>query len=973
MRKITYLLSLFLLMVGTAMAETIKQPSTVLLTVSGLNDATADVHLAIKCISGTNSYWFCGNKSVNSTTDQEIVWVWEPTGDGTTHYLKKYAPTTEQGDGYLQTTYGFGAQATAQKFVAVAATLPDASDSPVAGTNTDAGYVVRFAKEDNSSWINVQQPTGTPLYNTGTGLFTMYNVYEIKDVVASGAVTDLDFLSSRVAYTLVTGRSQLTVNNDGTELKTANDVNLTFDSANSRFHFAILKDPKGQSFLYSISAGKFVGKTGSLSDSPSDPLLFKTGKFEGTFVLYFDNSHFINMGGSNQLTIDGWGPGGTTSGGSADIGNSYTITAVDAFDLSAELLAKLNSVDVTFRYMVGTSLYLETTKSLYVGTVLAAANFTDVANDYVTVDSWDVTDAITENGTTVTVTCSAQELPFVVSESYDNATWYLVDMHSNDSGTADVNNGSKNYVWTATTDASAITSAEVTLPKYDTKQSVAFDDNMLWCFVGNIVDGFKIYNKAAGAEYALAKPETGNTAVKLAAVADATSFRIYNSGQITGATCFRNVNDTHYINTQAVSGSKVLRGWTNNDGGSSCRFFAPDYYLLRYAADVAAGPVNALGAAQYFNTEGKFDAFNAVVDAANANHFDATATANLAAFLTDYASDEANATANNATVADGGYYRLMNAANKTYLTSGLDGTANALYAGLAAADAPATAGTIVKVVADGTNYKLYVQGLEVGTARQGAGVNLTEGGVFTISNMGSKFTLKDTSEGSTDFSYLHYQAHGDRVVGWEDVDASKWYMIPATSVALNLNRVDEKTYATTYLPFDVTLPADGSVKAYIMTAAADGVATVAEVADVPAGQGVILEGQTGDVAAATLTIAAATADCTGNLLKGTNPRFNIEETAKADYYILGNGTNGVGFYHPNSTTLKENRAFLRAANVTGQGVNGFRLDFGGQTTAISGVEAATEGSAAVYDLSGRRVVRPAKGIYVKNGKKVYVK
>ena len=97
MRKFTFLFALFLMMVGTAMADVIKSPSTTLLTTTELNAATTDVVLAIKCISKTNSYWFCGNKSVNSTTDQEIIWVWEPTGDGTTHYLKKYAPTSEQG------------------------------------------------------------------------------------------------------------------------------------------------------------------------------------------------------------------------------------------------------------------------------------------------------------------------------------------------------------------------------------------------------------------------------------------------------------------------------------------------------------------------------------------------------------------------------------------------------------------------------------------------------------------------------------------------------------------------------------------------------------------------------------------------------------------------------------------------------------------------------------------------------------
>ena len=218
-----------------------------------------------------------------------------------------------------------------------------------------------------------------------------------------------------------------------------------------------------------------------------------------------------------------------------------------------------------------------------------------------------------------------------------------------------------------------------------------------------------------------------------------------------------------------------------------------------------------------------------------------------------------------------------------------------------------------------------------------------------------------------------HQAQGSKVVGWEaPAEASKWYVVPATTLDVNLNVEGEKTYATTYLPFDVTLPAD--VKAYIVTQAANGVATVSEVADIPANQGVVLVGQDASVTKAALTIGTANADCSGNLLSGTNPQRTIEEAAKADYFIFGNGDNGVGFYSPNSTTLKENRAFLPAGNVSaGSSASGFRLDFGGEITGIDAAIQADDTNATYYDLSGRRVNRPAKGLYVKGGKKIYVK
>ena len=967
MRKFTFLFALFLMMVGTAMAEVIKSPSTTLLTTTELNAATTDVVLAIKCISASNSYWFCGNKSVNSTTDQEIIWVWEPTGDGTTHYLKKYAPTSEQGEGYLQaTTYGIGAKATAQKFKAVDPSFP--SETPAEGTNTETGYVVRFAWENESKWINVQAPTGNPMYNTGYGLYTMYNVYATEDLDINLPVTDLANLSNNKAYTLRTNRSDLVAKSDGSRIATTNDIRGTFDKTNAQYQFALLKNTSGSYFLYSINANKFVNKTGNLVNY-AEPILFKAGQNNGTFVLYFDASHYINMGGSKQLSIDNWS--------TADEGNSYTITQVAEFFPSEELLNSIEPISVAVNYNVGEKTYSTANKSFYLNSPVNAEKFTtDLNGTYLTFASTDV-ETVTAETTTINVTCNVETLPFVISENYANATWYLIDMHSNDTGAADITSGAKNYIWTATTDASAYTTAEVTLPKYDTKQSAAFSDNMLWCFVGNVADGFVIYNKAAGSEYALAKPATGNTAVKLAAVGDATPFRIYKSSQITGAACFKKQGDDYYVNTQSNESTgnvKVLRGWNDTDGGSSCRIFAPDHYLLNYAADIPAGPANSLGTAKYFNTEGKFESLNNAIAAANADHFSAEATDNLAAILTDYTSDEANATTNDATITSGSYYRLMNYNYKTYMTSGLNGTNNALWGGLSAADAPGTAGTIVKITADGSNYKMSTQGLEFGEVSKSTQVNLTGGGSFTITATNNLFVFKDVSTGITtdlDLRCLHCDGY-NKIVGWgTGADASKWYVIPANTLDLPLNTVEGKSYATTYLPFDVTLPAD--VKAYIVTVAEGDKATVSEVGDIPANQGVVLVSETA-ASTATLTLGTALANCASNILSGTNPRITIEESEKDNYYIFGNGGNGVGFYHPNSTTLKENRAYLPASAVAVSGGSmGFALDFGGINTGIEAAIQTDEANAAYYDLSGRRVMRPTKGIYVKNGRKVYVK
>lgn len=156
-----------------------------------MNALTEATDIVIQNISTTNRYYFCGNKNVESfETNSEAWFVWEPTGDGTTHYLRKKYPANGQGEGYLQPTdqinqpITIGAKATAQKFTAVYAEPQDAPEA-----SADSENLVRFVRADNTTtWINCKEKNGTPVYNSGQGAFTMHNVYTIKklaDIVIS--------------------------------------------------------------------------------------------------------------------------------------------------------------------------------------------------------------------------------------------------------------------------------------------------------------------------------------------------------------------------------------------------------------------------------------------------------------------------------------------------------------------------------------------------------------------------------------------------------------------------------------------------------------------------------------------------------------------------------------------------------------------------------------------------------------------
>ena len=54
-------------------------------------------------------------------------------------------------------------------------------------------------------------------------------------------------------------------------------------------------------------------------------------------------------------------------------------------------------------------------------------------------------------------------------------------------------------------------------------------------------------------------------------------------------------------------------------------------------------------------------------------------------------------------------------------------------------------------------------------------------------------------------------------------------------------------------------------------------------------------------------------------------------------------------------------------------VRGFLFEEDGTTTGINALETETPGTQAIYDLSGRRVGKAQKGLYIVNGKKVILK
>lgn len=162
---------------------------------------------------------------------------------------------------------------------------------------------------------------------------------------------------------------------------------------------------------------------------------------------------------------------------------------------------------------------------------------------------------------------------------------------------------------------------------------------------------------------------------------------------------------------------------------------------------------------------------------------------------------------------------------------------------------------------------------------------------------------------------------------------------------------------------NVKFPA--GVTAYIVTAEDGNKAKLKAVKAVEANVPVLLKGEAGTY---TLTVAEneECANTEANLLKVS------EQNTYENVYVLANKNYGVGFYQWTGGWMGAGRVYLPVGPEVG--ARGFlAFDEDGETTGISTIQNAEQGTKEIYNLNGQRVNQPAKGLYIVNGKKVFIK
>ena len=233
----------------------------------------------------------------------------------------------------------------------------------------------------------------------------------------------------------------------------------------------------------------------------------------------------------------------------------------------------------------------------------------------------------------------------------------------------------------------------------------------------------------------------------------------------------------------------------------------------------------------------------------------------------------------------------------------------------------------------------------------------------------------------------------------EKVDDTNYFGVKPST---NMRGRDGKYYTTLYVDFPFQIK--GDVKAYTIEGVeaknADGyyfakVKKLAQQGDVvPAQTAVVLECNSTNPADNQLlpqgdeefnpsnnrlcgTFFGATIN--GLTVKdGTGTERNVtRDNIRAFNINTADSRNPIGFYKLNNTvtTIPGNKAFLVLTNAEAQ-AKGFVLEFeDGGTTGIETIENSKYSTedGVYYDLQGRRVENPTRGVYIVNGKKVVIK
>ena len=251
-----------------------------------------------------------------------------------------------------------------------------------------------------------------------------------------------------------------------------------------------------------------------------------------------------------------------------------------------------------------------------------------------------------------------------------------------------------------------------------------------------------------------------------------------------------------------------------------------------------------------------------------------------------------------------------------------------------------------------------------------------DNGKWTITFDGGTNSASIVANGSNTRKVMQYNSQNSIFACYASANQGAVYLyekkgeVAPTTVDVTLAASDYASYCS---PFALNLAfTTTDYAAYAVTATSGTTVTFNKISDaVPAETPFILYGE--DKGGTTIHLSIATGETTevsSNMLVGTLAPTYIE-TVTGDYtnFGLSNGT----FVKINNGTLPAHKAYLPVKTIDVPVVNAPMQIIFNDATGISQVENVQLSNENYYDLQGRKIENPTKGLYIVNGKKVVIK
>lgn len=570
--------------------------------------------------------------------------------------------------------------------------------------------------------------------------------------------------------------------------------------------------------------------------------------------------------------------------------------------------------------------------------------------------------AIEYDGESYTYTNSVT-LPFKVSNE-DNTVWYNIYFPSN------TNNGYPIYLSASTADDTYV--PKVTESKVygnSTYNTADYADKISWAvYNANNSFTFKFKNKLTGKYIQVTGVATGNAQnTQYAEEANATAFELvpdaasYNGDYALKATV---ESSTGYLCSTSASYGYATHYTGNGHQGAWVKFVeAPDFETL---IDQVNGVLNLFGDGLGQYTGVSEENLTAVNTAKSAMENAGSVKLNTLTEYQGYTSKTTGGTLNMPT--NGQFFRVAYDYGSNVGKLYMQGVASTVKGVKFTAE---TGNASIWLYYDGALYS-YTTGQclrEVGDDRGLQAVGGKTTATFTASTRAKgKYNIACTSyvhANSNNSNYYTDHCSGNSCAA-HDLILEEVTSLPVTISAIG--------YATLYAPVALAIPE--GVKAYTGALSENNtLLTLTKLAEeiIPANTGVVLyrdpEGSAASTGATAhdFEIESSNEVSAESVFVGSVASIANSGTP----YTLQTHEGGVAFKRFNGTSITGFKAYLNLPEAQAQAI---RIRFGKDegTTGIDNMVTTDNGqqSTVIYDLQGRRVLNPTKGMYIVNGKKV---